>query len=175
MNDKLIAELREYFKNHCPGMKNMDYEELQEILSRHTPAVGPSESEVDIHDILKQVQDQKISVGKAEELLTPFLCELEENAKKTLGHLREFIDPKYYHGPTPSTPEIEPLAVLADRKGFWLNINQHNGLWHIGGSIKHMVANNKKSDFYEECHTYSATESKARAYLMALPDKGVEK
>lgn len=71
---------------------------------------------------------------------------------------------------TPAPTEQEPLAVLADRKGFNVitSCNGHN--WSIDLKYKYEIGS--CAEDYGVCEdTYSAAEQAARNYLMGLEDK----
>ncbi|MCK9598161.1 MAG: hypothetical protein M0R06_03910 [Sphaerochaeta sp.] len=69
--------------------------------------------------------------------------------------------------------EVEPLAVLADRKGYFLSMvccEKATNCWMIGVS----KWNSSKPTEYIYGKPYAECEAKARAYLNGLPDKGAK-
>ena len=59
----------------------------------------------------------------------------------------------------------EPLAVLADKKGYFIRIQNYSE-WDICISAKTCISNKTFSD-----KSLEIAEAKARAYLAGLPDK----
>ena len=67
-------------------------------------------------------------------------------------------------------PEDEPLAVLADKKGWWIDaMGNTTDEWFI--QIKRGRAYENKGWESFEDDTYAKAESKAREYLEGLEDK----
>ena len=83
--------------------------------------------------------------------------------------------PWYIPGSTPPSRHQadEPLAVLADRKGYAVYSNKRirkpvrDFPWHI--SLTFIKSTNERKSFY--CDTYAEAESKAKAYLNGLEDR----
>jgi len=65
----------------------------------------------------------------------------------------------------------EPLAVLAERKGLWMNINHHNNVWAIHFGVKDNVRDPFPTERCLEENSYPAAEREARSWLMAQPDR----
>jgi len=77
-----------------------------------------------------------------------------------------------YHTPTESIAE-EPLPVLADNEGYWVNANSNGYIWHIYLGAKGGMG--KKEEPWFEAKTYAAAEAKARQFLESLSDRKEEK
>ena len=83
--------------------------------------------------------------------------------------------PWYIPGSNPPSRHAadEPLAVLADRKGYAVYSNKRirkpvrDFPWHI--SLTFIKSTNERKSFY--CDTYAEAESKAKAYLNGLEDR----
>ena len=73
--------------------------------------------------------------------------------------------------PLASAVEVEPLAVLAVRKG-WprIHITEFRGLWYI--SLWEYMATNPATKEPFSGKSHAECEAKARAYLNGLPDAG---
>jgi hypothetical protein len=68
----------------------------------------------------------------------------------------------------------EPLAVLADRKGWWLARARHfNDRWVLNLDCETLDIWTKCEDLAKPivAPTYPECEAKARAFLMGLPDR----
>ena len=65
----------------------------------------------------------------------------------------------------------EPLAMLAARKGLWMNINHHNNVWAIHFGVKDNVRDPFPTERCLEENSYPAAEREARSWLMAQPDR----
>lgn len=118
--------------------------------------------------------------------------EIEKEYKSISRYMRD--SDSYYRGKAdgldiaagilsrhPAPAEVEPLAVLADRKGCWIKsiINYAPDLpvkneWYltIGQEGEDIMGCPKEEIFCTS--TYAAAEAKAREYLNGLPDKGRE-
>lgn len=69
--------------------------------------------------------------------------------------------------------EVEPLAVLADRKGWWLSRARHYpDRWVLNFDSLSMSPVPCGLDSPVIADTYAAAEDLARAYLEGLDDKG---
>lgn len=167
--NELIKELREWWDNAPARIEiSKDLPEIDlwrlkliEILSHHE-----AKAEEGLRERLIKIQNYTATCMERRD--EPEFSMFSEIAGELSALLKEL-------GPIPAKTE-EPLAVLADRKGYDIQVTgpsfgqiRTGGIWVIG-----------ITNLYPKCEefvgpTYAAAESAARKYLEGLPDKGESK
>ena len=158
--------------------------EALERLARlgNEPHVGNSDGNMIARYALDEYR--RLRLNAAEKATAPAGCGLREfivrlvDRAKHLGHARVDIPVRIFEKSLENYPctrhaADEPLAVLADRKGYAVYSNNRirkpisDMPWHI--SITFIKDTNKRTSFYTR--SYAEAEAKARAYLNGLNDK----
>ncbi len=120
--------------------------------------------------------------SKGDEGLREFVVRIVERAKY-LGHSRvdlpvRILEKSLEMYPSHPVAEQEPLAVLADRKGWWLSRAKHfPDRWVLNFDCATLDIWTKCEDLAKPiiAPTYPAAESAARKFLEGLPDRPTTK
>jgi len=152
----LIAELREWLVecDEWVGLPDKDKSSFLGILRRHSTPAPVDKGLVEIKGLLRKAYER-----------LPIMSEDE------IDELNSILDDiKMYSRHQPA--EVEPLAVLADRKGIAIieilpPIDKVN-TWDI--EIMSAISDGVQREKVFEGETYSAAEQSARAFLSSLPD-----
>jgi len=168
MNDKTIAELKEKVFT-AMGEASMCWDPIPSGVFDSTRAQGVGDKLME--EILSRAEAERGDEGLREELRQ---LSLHQQAYQTVWKFAHQMEVILACHPTPTPAKDEPLAVLADRKGF--GRIQYDA--YTDGQKSIYITENEKEDkelitekeFYAP--TYAAAEAKARAYLESLDVKG---
>lgn len=164
----LIKELREWYKLNHPDKvhgKSIRYQEFNEILSRHEGAKEAGG--------LESWENEAEAFYKASGYLRPGkdpgVIGDEGYIERRDRAWRVWSAGWCYRDENSPAPDkaVEPLAMLADRKGSWIE-----GWYKVGDMWRIRIeSNNKDGSIVFRDDDPAAAEAKAREYLEGLEDK----
>lgn len=173
---ELIKELRAWMSIR-PDLTQVLKAELRGIIER-AEARHEAEQGEGLREAIAIMENARnhggpVSYADADDSVGSYVCcggasYKDHNKDCWYRKMCEFLDSH----PTPAKP-TEPLAVLADRKGYHISrqvcrFKTTSPEWII--NLEPNVYEHNPANFFQP--TYALAEAKARAYLTALADKG---